>query len=83
MHIDPVKLAFKKNNLFKYACFTAHVNSVLYPTNNYEFNLKCIFTKSQLNPHNIQQGQHCVGSVFNTVLGNPSGKSLDYYDLQG
>ena len=25
----------------------------------------------------------CVGSFSNTALGSPSGKSLDYYDLQG
>ena len=49
MHVNPVKLVFKKKKLFQYSCFAAHVNSVLHPTNNCEFNLKCIFTKSQLN----------------------------------
>ena len=33
--------------------------------------------------NNIHQGQPCVGSFSNAALGNPSGKSLDYYDLQG
>ena len=45
MHLNPVKRTFKKNNLFQHSCFAAHVNSVLHPTNNYEFNLKCIFYK--------------------------------------
>ena len=31
--------------------------------------------------NNIQQGQPCVRSFSNTVLCNPSGQPLDYYDL--
>ena len=57
MHVNPVKLAFKKNNLFQYSCFAEHVNSVLHLTNNNEFNLNCIFTKPQLNPLIQQSGR--------------------------
>ena len=42
MHVNPLKLAFKKNNLFQYFCLTAHVNLVLHPTIT-----NSIFTKSQ------------------------------------
>ena len=56
MHVNPVKLEFKKNNLFQYSCFTAHISLVLHPTNNYEFNLKCIFTKKQHVKINVLSG---------------------------
>ena len=60
MHVNPVKLEFKKNNLFQYTCFTAHVNSVLHPTNNFKFNLKRIFTNSQLTPLIQQSGRQVL-----------------------